>query len=212
MKILGNNSLPLEIQRCCDASKVAVVLDTIDYEYMSIDHRLLGLIDYYETIFKGKELSKKEYEFRNNKLSLILDLINTVKIPEDMMAELRSTIIAAWRLRIPGSTKEKRSGEISMVLNSIERLRTAVKWAMKHLGPDIRWQLDVAVLHSISLRRLDLEPKDVHKVQDLLNQAVEYMEIMMDGSTVVPEPDDVYFSAVRSAEGFGEHEDSLLRH
>ena len=211
MKILSKSSLPLEIQRCCDASKVAVVLDTIGYEHMSIGNKLLGLIDYYETIFTSIELSKKEYEFRNNKLSLVLDLINTVKIPDDMMAELRSTIIASWRLRIPGSTKEKRLVEISMVLHSIERLRTALKWATEHPGPDIGWQLDVAVLHSISLRRLDLEPKDFHKVQDILNQAVEYLEIMMDGSTVGPEP-DVYFSAVKITEGFGEHEDSMLRH
>ncbi|VVB63751.1 Uncharacterised protein [uncultured archaeon] len=128
-----------------------------------------------------------------------------------MVTELRSTIIAAWWLRIPGSTREKRSGEISMVLQSIGRLRTAIKWATMHPGPDIGWQLDVAVLHSMSLRRLYLISKDVHKVQDLLDQAVEYLEIMMDGSTVSPEP-DVYFSAVRIAEGFGEHEDSLLRH
>jgi hypothetical protein len=211
MKRLGRNLLPLEIRQCSDASKVTVMLEAIDLEHIAIGDKLLGLIDYYETIFRSKELSKKEYEFRNNKLSLILDLINTVKIPQDMMSELRSAIIAAWRLRIPGSTREKRSGEISMVLQSIERLRTAVKWAAMHPGPDIGWQLDVAVLHSMSLRRLDLISKDVLKVQDLLDQAVEYLEIMMDGSTVGPEP-GVYFSAVKIAEGFGEHEDCLLRH
>jgi hypothetical protein len=204
MKRSVRSSSSLEIQQRRNISKVAIVLDTIG-------DGLLGLIDYYETVFKCKDLYKKEYEFRNDKLALILDLINTVKIPEEMMTELRSAIIAAWRLKISGSTREKRSGEISMVLQSIERLRTAIKWANEHLGPDIGWQLDVAVLHSISLRRLDLEPKDVPKVQDLLDQAVEYLEIMMDGSIVCPEP-DVYFSALRIAEGFGEHEDSLLRH
>ena len=211
MKRLGRNLLPLEIQQCSGASKVAVILEAIDLEHIAIGDKLLGLIDYYETIFKIKELSKKEYEFRNNKLSLILDLINTVKIPQDMMSELRSAIIAAWRLRIPGSTREKRSGEISMVLQSIERLRTAIKWAKEHPDPDIDWQLGVAILHSISLRRFDLIPQDIRKVQDLLDQAVEYLEIMMDGSTVGPEP-GVYFSAVKIAEGFGEHEDCLLRH
>jgi hypothetical protein len=53
------------------------------------------LIDYYGIIFRAEDLSKKEYEFRNNKLGLILDLINTVKVPEDITAELRSTIIAS---------------------------------------------------------------------------------------------------------------------
>ena len=178
---------------------------------MVISNQLRCLIDYYGIVFKAEDLSKKEYEFRNNKLGLILDLINTVKVPEDITAELRSTIIASWRLRIPGSTREKRSRKISIVLQSIERLRTAIRWAEEHLSPDIGWQLDVAVLHSISLRRLDLEPEDVHKVQDLLDQAVEYLEIMRDGSTVSPEP-GVYFSALRIYQGFGEHEDSLLKH
>jgi hypothetical protein len=211
MKGLGRDLLPLEVQQCSDASKVTVMLEAIDLEHIAIGDDLLGHLDYYETIFKSEDLSKKEYEFRNNKLSLILDLINTVKIPEEMTDELRSTIIAAWRLRIPGSTREKRLVEISMVLQSIERLHTAIKWAEEHPGPDIGWQLDVAVLHSVSLRPLDLIPKDVHRVQDLLNQAVEYLEIMMDGSIIGPEP-EVYLSAVRIAEGFGEHEDSLLRH
>jgi hypothetical protein len=211
MKRLGRNLLPLEIQQCSDASKVTVMLEAIDLEHIAIGDELLGIIDYYETIFKAKDLSKKESEFRNKKLGLIMDLINTVTIPEGMLAEMRSAIIAAWRLKILGSTREKRSGEISMVFQSIERLRTAIKWAEEHPGPDIGWQLDVAVLHNISLRRLELIPIDVHRVQDLLAQAVEYLEIMMEGSIVGPES-DVYFSAIRIAEGFGEHDDSLLRH
>ena len=187
------------------------LMEKIMLKQMVISNQLRCLIDYYGIIFRAEDLSKKEYEFRNNKLGLILDLINTVKVPEDITAELRSTIIASWRLRIPGSTREKRSREISMVLQSIERLRTAIKWAEEHLSPDIGWQLDVVALHSISLRRSDLEPKDVNKVQDLLDQAVEYLEIMRDGSTVSPEP-GVYFSALRIDEGFGEHEDNLLKH
>ncbi|MGD0954961.1 MAG: hypothetical protein ABR985_21680 [Methanotrichaceae archaeon] len=144
------------------------MLEAIDLEHIAIGDELLGIIDYYETIFKAKDLSKKESEFRNKKLGLIMDLINTVTIPEGMLAEMRSAIIAAWRLKILGSTREKRSGEISMVFQSIERLRTAIKWAEEHPGPDIGWQLDVAVLHNISLRRLELIPIDVHRVQDLL--------------------------------------------
>ena len=94
------------------------LMEKIMLKQMVISNQLLCLIDYYGIVFKAKDLSKKEYEFRNNKLSLILNLIDTVKVPEDLMAELRSTIIASWRLRIPGSTREKRSGEISMVLQT----------------------------------------------------------------------------------------------
>ena len=193
MKILGRSSSALEIQQCSDASKVTVLLDNIVPGHLAIGDKLLGLIDYYEIIFKAEDLFKKEYEFSNNKLNLILDLISIVKIPENMMTDLRSAIIAAWRLRVPGSTREKRSMEISTVLQSIDRLRTAIKWAREHSDPDIDWQLGVAILHSISLRRLDLIPQDVHKVQDLLDQAVEYLETMMGGSIVGPEH-DIHFS------------------
>jgi len=192
MKTLDRSLLPFEIQQCTDASKVTVMLEAIELEHLAIGDKLLGLIDYYEIILKSRELSKKEYEFRNNKLSLILDLINTVKIPEHMMTDLRSAIIAAWRLKILGSTREKRSEEIGVVLQSIERLRTAIKWAKEHPGPDIDWQLDIAILHSISIRRLELISQDIHKVQDLLDQAVEYLETMMDGSIIGPEP-NIYF-------------------
>ena len=194
MKTLGRSLLPLEIQQGSDASKVTVLLEAKKFEHLAIVDKLLGLIDYYEIIFNAEDLFKREYEFSNNKLNLILDLINIVEIPEDMMTDLRSAIIAAWRLRVPGSTREKRSREISMVLQSIERLRTAIKWAKEHPDPDIDWQLGVAILHSISLRRFDLIPQDIHKVQDLLDQAVEYLETMMGDRSIVGPEQDIYFS------------------
>jgi len=181
MKTLGRSFLPLEIQQCSDASKVTVLLNAIELEHLAIVDKLLSLIDYYEIIFAAEDLFKKEYEFSNNNLNLILDLINIVRIPEEMMTDLRSAIIAAWRLRVPGSTREKRAKEISMVLQSIERLRNDINWAKEHPDPDIDWQLGVAIMHSISLRRFDLIPQDIHKVQDLLDQAMEYLETMMYG-------------------------------
>lgn len=158
----GQSMYPFE-QRYNSASEVTVTLDAADFDNTPICRRLLGLIDYYEAIFKGKGLFKKEYEFRNNKLSMILDLISYVMIPEDIMSELRSTIIFAWRLKIPGSTREKRTGEINTVLHSIERLRTAIRWIEDHPGPDTKGQLDIAVLHSLSMRHLDLESTDIVK-------------------------------------------------
>jgi hypothetical protein len=185
------NSLLLKIQKCSDASKVNIMLEDIDLGLTAIADKLLGLIDYYETVFKIKGLSKRESEFRNNKLSLIIDLIQSLTISEDMLAEVRSAIIAGWMLKIRGSTSEKRSVEIDIVLQSIERLRTAIKWVKEHPGSDMEWQLDLAVLRSISIRPLDLAPEDVHIVHNLLDQAVEYLEKMIDGSIVSLEPDSV---------------------
>ena len=44
-----------------------------------------------------------------------------------------------------------------MVLQSIERLRTAVKWATDHPGPDIRWELEVASIAFNVTKTLDLD-------------------------------------------------------
>jgi hypothetical protein len=213
MEKLERSQLPLENSRGCDDSKITVMLNAVDFRYMPIADELRGLIDYYEIIFKDKELVKKEYEFRNDRLSLLLELINTVAIPEDMLTELRSAIISAWRLKIPGSTREKRSGEISMILHSLERLRTAISSPMVHPGQQSKWQLDVAVLHSISIRRLDLESRGVQQVEDLLDQAIEYLKIRTSCTILGPlGPESaIYFSAMKGDEGFVEHENSLLR-
>lgn len=185
------NSLLLKIQKCSDASKVNIMLEDIDLGLTAIADKLLGLIDYYETVFKIKGLSKRESEFRNNKLSLIIDLIQSLTIPEYMLAEMRSAIIAGWMLKIRRSTSAKRSVEIDIVLQSIERLRTAIKWVKEHPGSDMGLQLDLAVLRSISIRPLDLAPEDVRIVHNLLDQAVEYLETMIDRSIVSLEPDSV---------------------
>jgi hypothetical protein len=108
-----------------------------------------------------------------------------------MLAEMRSAIIAGWMLKIRRSTSAKRSVEIDIVLQSIERLRTAIKWVKEHPGSDMERQLDLAVLRSISIRPLDLAPEDVHIVHNILDQAVEYLETMIEGSIVSLEPDSV---------------------
>jgi hypothetical protein len=137
--------------------EVAVMPNSIGSGYGPIANELLGLIDYYKIVFEDKELIKKETELRNHRLSLILGLIDTIAIPEDLMTELKSTIIDGWRLKVPGSTKTKRSMEVGMVLGSLEQLRKDIGLTLEQPGHQFNWQLDVDVIKSISIRRLDFE-------------------------------------------------------
>jgi len=162
------------------------MLEALNFEYFSIGNNLLGLIEYYEIIFGSEGLIKKECEFRSKKLSMTLDLINTVRIPEDMTSELRSEIIATWRLKIPGSTRSQRSQEIGIILHCIDRIRHAVRLAKEQQSLVLRWELDVAVLQSLPLRNSDLDRKDAPKVLDLLGQAVVYLEELIDKPFLCP--------------------------
>jgi hypothetical protein len=148
----------------------------IEFNYEPIVSNLLGMIDYYEIVFRDKELINKESEFRNHRLCLILELIDTIAIPEDLMTDLKSAIIAAWRLKVPGSTKEKRTIETGMVLRSLEQLRYDIKSEIEHPDPRLYCRLDANVLRSASLRRMDFESKKVKEVQGLLDQAMKNLE------------------------------------
>ena len=163
-----------------DASENVAMLDAPNFEHSTIGNNLLGLIEYYETIFGIEGLIRKECEFRSKKLNLTLDLIDTVQIPEEMVSELRSAIIATWRLKIPGSTKEQRSQEIDIIFHCIGRIRRAVSLAEEHPGPDLERQMDFAVLQSLPLRKSDLDRKDVPRVSNLLSQAMAYLEELIE--------------------------------
>ncbi len=158
---------------CCE---VVTMPNEIDLGYRPIANGLLGLIDYYSIIFQNKELVKKEGEFRHQRLSLILELIDAIAIPEDLMIELKSAIVAAWRLKVPGSTREKRSTEIRMVLCILEQLRTDINLAKGDSSQLFNSQLSLAALKSTALRPMDFEPRKAQEVQDLLDLSMKYLE------------------------------------
>ncbi len=58
----------------------------------------------YGAVLGRKGLARRESEFRTNKLSLILDFVRTIGIPENLKRELTSAIIDAWRLQVPEKT------------------------------------------------------------------------------------------------------------
>jgi hypothetical protein len=169
-----------------DASGGVAMLDAPNFEHFTIGNNLMGLIEYYKIIFGSEGLIKKECEFRSKKLSMTLDFIDTVRIPEDMTTELRSVIIATWQLKIPGSTRLQRSHEIDIIFHCINRIRHAVRLAKEQPSLVLGWELDVAVLQSLPLRGSDLDRKDALKVLDLLSQAVAYLEELIEKPVLCP--------------------------
>lgn len=144
--------------------------------------RLLDSIEYYEIVFQGITLIKNESDFRTNKLSMILEVIRAIRIPEDVETKLSSAIIAAWRLRVPGSTIEQRLRERDIILQSIRRIKAYTRWAKRH--PETGFQLDLTVLIDLPLTLTDIEPTELPKIQNLLSQTKQYLSSLIDHRSI----------------------------
>lgn len=146
----------------------------ISSEGLHNGNNLIGHLDYYEAILERKALTTREGEFRNCKLSLTVDLLKIVGIPEDLKTELISAVIEAWRLEAPEKTVLQRDEELKMLLQRIDAVRSAAIWAKEHPSPAIRKQLDVAVMFSLPLMSSDLKPEYIPKVHNLLALVMDY--------------------------------------
>ncbi len=73
-----------------------------------LSDELLGLTEYYDAILSRAGMVRNESEFRNQKLSMILDFIRSICIPENPKTELTAAIIDAWRLQVPESPHKQR--------------------------------------------------------------------------------------------------------
>ncbi|HWQ18999.1 MAG TPA: hypothetical protein VN455_04420 [Methanotrichaceae archaeon] len=147
------------------------MIDAVSVEYSRVGDDLLGLADYYEAVLKRNELVTKESEFRSSKLSLIVDLIRTMEIPDGLMLDLTVAIIDAWTMAVPGSTAELVSEDRRMVLQSLDEIRSSVVKAKRSLSPQAKLYLDMAVQFALPMRSSDLQKEGATRVQDLLNQA-----------------------------------------
>jgi hypothetical protein len=144
--------------------------------------RLLDSIEYYEIVFQGINLLKNESDFRTNKLSMILEVMRAIRIPEDLETKLSSAIIAAWRLKVPGSTIEQRLEERDVILQSIRRIKAYTRWAKGH--PKTGFQLDLTALIDLPLTLTDIEPAELPKVQNLLYKTKQYLSSLIDRRSI----------------------------
>lgn len=140
---------------------------------------LKGLTQYHSAVLSRTGLTKKECDFRTNKLSLILDLIREIGIPENLKAELTSAIIDAWRLQVPEISLEQRELELKKVMGSINCIKTIANWIERSAAPMNPLQLNFKVLSALPLAPSDFRSEEVPKIYDLLNGIMEYCTSLM---------------------------------
>lgn len=134
---------------------------------------LFGLVEYYDAIFNRFGLIKKESEFRSNKLSLVLDLIRTTGISDDLGTDLTSTIINAWRLCVPEKTLIQREEELRGVLSSIRNIKGAARENNKCGDQVIEMQFDAIILSYLPIMASDFQSDDAPKIYDLLSLIID---------------------------------------
>jgi hypothetical protein len=134
---------------------------------------LLGLLGYYEAILERKGLVTRIGEIRSLKLGLILDLLKTVNITEDLKANLITSVVSAWEMNCSGKTSEEGEEEIKTMGHCIAAIRKNAQTTLHNCNPIHLIQLDVAVMFALPLMIRDLKKDDVPKIHDLLNQVME---------------------------------------
>jgi hypothetical protein len=153
-----------------------------------LSDELLGLTDYYGAILSRSGLAKRECEFRTNKLSLILDFIRTIGIPENVKTELSSAIIDAWRLQVPEQTLKQREEELKMVVGSLNSIKSVAKWMEICKGMINASQINFKVLSDLPISPTDLRSEDVPRIYDMLKQVRECCISITDGNLcLIPE-------------------------
>ncbi|MGA9099683.1 MAG: hypothetical protein WB392_12210 [Methanotrichaceae archaeon] len=142
-------------------------------EEIQTSEDLFGQVNYYEALFRRGGLIKREGEFRNYKLGLILDILKTLDMPEDLKASLESAILESWRLEIPEKTMEQREDELEAILYSIQAVKNAIKWVKRHPYVAKRRHLNVSVLFALPMMHSDLLPANASRIFELLSQAID---------------------------------------
>lgn len=158
---------------------------------------LLGLAEYYDAVFNRIGLVKKESEFRNNKLSLILDLIRATGISDNIGTDLMSTIIDAWRLHVPEKTLIQREEELHTVQRSIKNIKSAVRTNIKCGDPMAELHLGIAVLSRLPIAPTDFHSDDAHRIYDLISQITEESLLLIEGKLNFSSK-EAAFSSIRS--------------
>lgn len=131
---------------------------------------LLGLTEYYDAILSRTGLVKKECEFRTHKLSMVLDFVRSICIPERSKMELTSAIIDAWRLQIPERALIQREDELRKVMESICSIKNLAKRIERCRDPIAKSQLNYKILSVLPIALFDFQPEDASRVYDLLHQ------------------------------------------
>jgi hypothetical protein len=135
-----------------------------------LSNELLGLTEYYDAVLSRSGLVKKECEFRTHKLSMILDFIRSIRIPENPKIELTAAIIDAWRLQVPEKALIQREDELKEVMESIWSIKNLAKRMQRCKNQITQSQLNYKVLSGLPIALSDFRQEDAARVYDMLHQ------------------------------------------
>lgn len=128
----------------------------------NICDKLMGIADYYEAVFTGPRMMKHG-EFRSSVLGMIIEMLDVLRINEDLRMELIRSITEGWRMEMVGDEAE----ESEMVLEKLENVRCAA------MRDDTSYGLEIGVLMSLPIREMDLREDHVSHVYDVMNRIMD---------------------------------------
>ncbi|MDI9616736.1 MAG: hypothetical protein QW781_04570 [Methanothrix sp.] len=128
----------------------------------NICNKLMGIADYYEAVFTGPA-AVEHSRFRSSVLGMIIEMLDVLRINEDLRMELIRSITEGWRMEMVGDEAE----ESEMVLEKLESVRCAA------MRDDTSYGLEIGVLMSLPIREMDLREDHVSHVYDVMNRIME---------------------------------------
>lgn len=128
----------------------------------NICNKLMGIADYYEAVFTGPRMMKHG-EFRSSVLGMIIEMLDVLRINEDLRMELIRSITEGWRMEMVGDE----AAESEMVLEKLESVRCAA------MRDDTSYGLEIGVLMSLPIREMDLREDHVSHVYDVMNRIMD---------------------------------------
>lgn len=157
------------------------MINAMGYENLRNGENLLGLLEYYEAILDRSGLAARIGELRSLKLGLIVDLLKTVNVPDDLKADLISAIISAWKMNSQGKTLQDCEEELKTTRCSIEAVRCGTHCSGDHSNPMSALKQDVAVMLSLPLKPCDLKADEISRIQDLLGRVMDHFAAGIEG-------------------------------
>jgi|GEM_PF-2187626 len=138
-----------------------------------ICNKLLGIADYYEAVFTGPA-AMEHGRFRSSVLGMIIEMLDVLRINEDLRMELIESITAGWKMEMVGDE----AAESEMILEKLESVRSA---AMQDTG----CSLEIGVLMSLPIREMDLKEDHVAHVYDVMNRIMDHLSSRTTGEHLV---------------------------
>ncbi|MCQ8902847.1 MAG: hypothetical protein NQU42_01935 [Methanothrix sp.] len=140
----------------------------------NICNKLLGIADYYEAVFTGPA-AMEHGRFRSNVLGMIIEMLDVLRIDDDLRTELIRSITAGWKMEMVDDD----AAESEMVLEMLESVRGIA------MRDDMSRSLEVGVLMSLPIREIDLKEDHVYQVYDVMNRIMDHLSSRTTGEHLV---------------------------